>query len=78
MMAVSVNAGPPSGWGVPEILCQLIAPFVVAAGAAEFDISTDGRRFLMIKKAATADAAAAAQIMVIPNWHEELKRLVPR
>ena len=40
---------------------------------ANFDVSPDGRRFIMIKPA-TADAASS--LVVVQNWHEELKRLV--
>jgi serine/threonine-protein kinase len=44
-----------------------------------YDVSADGQRFLMIKEAAsTNEAAAPPQIVVVQNWHEELKRLVPR
>ena len=43
-----------------------------------FDISPDGRRFLMIKNTASGDSARPEnQIVMIQNWHEELKRLVP-
>ena len=44
-----------------------------------YDISPDGLRFLMIKSGAGADQAntAPANIVVVLNWTEELKRLVP-
>ena len=41
-----------------------------------YDVSPDGQRFLMIKKA--ANEATAPQIIVVQHWLEELKRLVPR
>jgi hypothetical protein len=37
-----------------------------------YDISPDGQRFLMIKR-----EREEAQINVVLNWFEELKRLVP-
>jgi serine/threonine-protein kinase len=40
-----------------------------------YDVSLDGQRFLMIKP--TADMPAPASIVVVQNWLEELKRLVP-
>ena len=40
-----------------------------------YDVAPDGR-FLMIKPAGTP-AQAAASVIVVQNWHEELKRLVP-
>ena len=43
-----------------------------------YDVSRDGQRFLMIKDAPAGDPnAAAASIVVVLNWTEELKRLVP-
>ena len=41
-----------------------------------YDVSPDGRRFLMIKQA--ANEATAPQIIVVQHWLEELKRLVPQ
>ena len=40
-----------------------------------YDVSPDGRRFLMIKGA--GEAPAATSLVVVQNWTEELKRLVP-
>ena len=40
-----------------------------------YDLSLDGSRFLMIKQQPTAGEAAA--LVVVLNWFEELKRLVP-
>jgi serine/threonine-protein kinase len=42
-----------------------------------YDVSPDGRRFLMIKQAAGDQAAARPQILVVQNWFEELKGRVP-
>jgi len=43
-----------------------------------YDVSPDGQRFLMIKDVAAADQnATPAGIVVVLNWFEELKRLVP-
>ena len=43
-----------------------------------YDASPDGKRFLMIKDAGAAGPAVApASIVVVQNWLEELKRLVP-
>ncbi len=39
------------------------------------DIAPDGQRFLMYKRGDTAPAPA--QINIVLNWIEELKRLVP-
>ena len=42
-----------------------------------FDLSPDGKRFLMVKRLADSDTASKPEIRVILNWTEELKRLVP-
>ncbi len=43
-----------------------------------YDVSPDGQRFLMIKEAAaTDDESSAPQLILVQNWFEELKRLVP-
>jgi serine/threonine-protein kinase len=39
-----------------------------------YDVSADGR-FLMIKDTAAGQTPAPATIVVVQNWHEELKRL---
>ncbi|MBI4264610.1 MAG: hypothetical protein HY657_09555 [Acidobacteria bacterium] len=41
-----------------------------------YDVSPDGRRFLMIEEASGSDAPSQ-NIVVVQNWFEELKRLVP-
>jgi len=41
-----------------------------------YDISPDGRRFLMIKPV-TSTRTESTSIVVVQNWSEELKRLVP-
>ena len=43
-----------------------------------YDVSADGRRFLMIKGTAVDDPnGTQASMVVVLNWTEELKRLVP-
>jgi serine/threonine-protein kinase len=63
---------------------KLLEPryFTGALGAATigrtYDVSPDGRRFLMIKEGEGGDhLSVAPQIVVVQNWSEELKRLVP-
>ena len=42
-----------------------------------FDVSSDGQRFLVIKEGGIDGTAAPPSIIVVLNWFEELKRLVP-
>ncbi len=46
------------------------------AGTANYDVSADGKRFLMLKESG-ADSNSPPTIVVVQNWTEELKRLVP-
>ena len=43
---------------------------------AEFDVTSDGQRFLMIQEG-QQDSLAPLQINVVLNWFEELKQRVP-
>ena len=43
-----------------------------------YDVSPDGRKFLMIKEGGVDGTAAPPTIIVVLNWFEELNRLVPR
>ena len=50
------------------------APFI----GRSYDVSPDGQRFLLIKEGGGTDQTAApASLIVVLNWTEELKRLVP-
>jgi hypothetical protein len=48
--------------------------YAMPVGFRTYDVSPDGQRFLMIKDDQNATAAA---IVVVLNWQEGLKRLVP-
>jgi hypothetical protein len=71
MMAVPITYQPSFEAGRPEVLF---------AGSFEgwwrvctnYDISADGERFLMVE-----EEPGPSQIVVVLNWFEELKRLVP-
>jgi len=54
------------------------AKYVESNPARHYDVSPDGRRFLMIKDSAEGDPnATPASMVVVEHWFEELKRLVP-
>ena len=72
--------GAPFSSGTPVILFQ--AQYYSGSGAflgRTYDVSPDGRHFLMIKESSGAadQTATPTQIVVVQNWVEELKRLVP-
>ncbi len=71
LMAVSVDKGLPKSVGTPRLIVR--GRYQVSAfEPPAYDVSGDGRRFLMIKGDQHSD-----QIHVVLNWFEELKRLVP-
>jgi hypothetical protein len=43
-----------------------------------FDVSSDGERFVFFGVPTAQAGASSAELVVIQNWVDELKRLVPR
>jgi hypothetical protein len=82
MMSVHVGRG--AGWmaGAPV---KLFAGhyyhgsgWPANAAAPTYDVSLDGQRFLMIKPVGAAEPRSGSpNLIVVQNWFEELKRLVP-
>jgi hypothetical protein len=46
-------------------------------GHRPFDVMPDGKRFILVKNAEGTPDSSAQEIIVVQNWAEELKRLVP-
>ena len=75
MMAVDITTQPRFAAGAPRMLFE--GPYEPApVPIANYDVSPDGQRFLMLKPSEQAQAAPT-QINVVLNWFEELKRRVP-
>jgi len=72
MMAVSIETEPDVRVGQPRLLFDG-ANYL---GGFDYDVAPDGKRFVMIKGEADA-FGEGAEIRVVVNWFEELKRLVP-
>jgi serine/threonine-protein kinase len=73
IMAVPVDASGPS-WRSGNPMRIIDRGYLsLGGGVRNFDISRDGQRFLTVK----SSAAFPPQIVVVQNWLEELKRLVP-
>jgi Tol biopolymer transport system component len=73
MMAVAITTEPAFSAGKPELLFEgryMPTP----ATFPNFDVSPDGKRFLMIKESEQGEGIT--QINVVLNWSEELKRTV--
>ena len=46
--------------------------------ARHYDVSADGKRFLMLKETAAGDPnATPASMVVVEHWSDELKQRVP-
>ena len=71
MMAVDITTEPAFTSGTPKLLFE--GEYTAFGPRAEYDVTPDGERFLMIKES----EKQVTQIQVVLNWFEELKRLVP-
>ncbi|MBN1570540.1 MAG: protein kinase [Acidobacteria bacterium] len=79
VMAVPVEITPTFNPGKPEILFQGSYVGLSLNDAHTWDISPDGKRFLMMKGPETpvSTADGPRKINVVLNWFEELKQRVP-
>ena len=77
VMAASVSSGASFSAGPPQKLFADHYRNPRVANSIDYDVSSDGRRFLMVKEGASDEQTAAPHIVVVLNWLEELKRLVP-
>jgi hypothetical protein len=78
MMRVPVvRTGP--AWSSRTPMRLFEQPYYVGTNSGRsYDVSLDGQRFLMIKgDEASEQTAARPSLVVVQNWLEELKRLVP-
>ena len=73
MMAVDIQTQPTFSTGKPRLLFE-ISPSLLAFSRM-FDVTPDGQHFLMVKL--SEQELPATQLIVVQNWFEELKRLVP-
>jgi len=84
VVAIPVETDPTFSPGTPKMLFQ--GTFVSSAlwfddwNQAVWDISPDGRRFLMMKETgiAATGVVRSRKITVVLNWFEELKRRAPK
>jgi hypothetical protein len=77
-MRVGVEGGPAWAATTPTLQVKegyLMDPRFVLGRT--YDIAPDGQRFLMIKEGGADQAATPRSLIVVLNWVEELKRLVP-
>ena len=79
IVAVPIQPGP--GFVAANSQVVVDEPLVInqpGFGGRMYDVSRDGKRFLIIKAtASTEQIAPPPQIVVVQHWFEELKRLAP-
>jgi serine/threonine-protein kinase len=79
LIAVSVRIAPTIEIGVPRTLFEGDYAHDPGPNTPNYDVFPDGRRFVMMRpqRATPSDQAALPRIILVQNWLEELKRLVP-
>lgn len=74
LFAVPVETQPAFTVGNAEQLFE--GPYLNVAGWRTYDVAPDGERFAIVRSSAT-DAEGQAELIVVQNWFEELRQLVP-
>jgi serine/threonine-protein kinase len=77
LMGVEVGAGPMWSATPPRQIVRRGYFRGNFAATATYDISPDGKRFLMIKRVEDKRDSDPVTLVVVQNWFEDLKRLVP-
>jgi len=79
LMSVRVESGPTWKAGTPTQLFE--GRYYRGRGSSisrTYDVSPDGKRFLMIKEGdGSSQSTVTTNLVVVRNWLEEVKRLVP-
>ena len=76
MLAVPVQSGTTLVAGRPQVLFEF-AMLRRGGGARPYDIAPDGRFLIIRSGQADAGGGTASNLILVLNWFEELKRLVP-
>ena len=72
MMAVSILTTADPILATPRVVFERPYAYGSTVALANYDVSNDGQRFLMVKR-----ASAVAHLSVVLNWFSELARLAP-
>jgi Tol biopolymer transport system component len=80
VMAIAVETKPTFSLGRPNTLFRSMCVGSTPGEGTAWDISPDGKRFLMMKEPQTTPSAGAGprKINIVLNWFEELKQRVPK
>jgi len=79
MMVVDVRLGEAFTAGRPRVLWEAKgARYPGGTGGRIYDVAPDGQRFLMIQQRDSTPQPPLTHIVLVQNWLDELRRLVPR
>ena len=79
MMVVDVTLGDTFTAGKPRMLWEAMSVrYPAGTGGRAYDVAPDGQRFLMIQQGDPVSQSPITHVVLVQNWLEELKRLVPR
>ena len=73
LMVVSIEGGETFSAGTPRVLFEGYD----VRGASNYDVAPGGERFVMVQSDSADTPSDQGQVVVVQNWLEELKRLVP-
>jgi protein kinase-like protein/WD40 repeat protein len=76
VLAVAVQPGTTLAAGRPQLLFEL-AMSPAAPGGRPYDLAPDGRFYIIRSGQTEAGNGPAPSLILVQNWFEELKRLVP-
>ena len=74
LMGVSITGGGTFAASAPHVIVEVKRFFGTLART--YDVSPDGKRFLIIEEGEDTAATGAANMIVVTNWLEDLKRLL--
>jgi serine/threonine-protein kinase len=75
LFSVAVETGEKFSAQTPKLV--LDGPYLAPQDGRPYDIDPADRRFVMIKDEGAKPGRPISQLILVPNWFEELKRLVP-
>jgi Tol biopolymer transport system component len=74
LLAVDIKTTPTFTAGVPKLLPVAVR---FSSPSRSYDVSSDSKHFITVRDKDPEPVPQPAQIVIVQNWTEELKRLVP-
>ena len=75
MLSVDIDTADAFMVGAPIVLFNGLRP--PSCNWRDYDVFPDGQRFLFLESPVGGGGSQASDIVLVQNWFEELKRLVP-